>query len=359
MPFLFAFVMLLSSCATGGGKTPAANSAPQWVADPHGAFPESEWLCVVEPGGSRQEAQNAAAAALAKAFKIDVKTVTAATRTFREARENGVEQFSQNKDFSEDIETSSEISSLLGVIHDFYGSGGLWYASARMNRREGTVRYTARIQEYDRVIASLKAEAAAAPATFEAYEALVFAGVLAVLADSEAEILSVLDYAARERLHADYGSAAGVEALAASAARSIVINVSVAGDETGRIAAAFAQVFSERGFRSAVVHGDAAYTLAASFVTEEVAFAGNANKFARYSLSAALKNAGGIEVLSFSSEGREGHTSFSEANHRALRTAEQLIATTGFAASFDAWLSQVWLASPAIRNSNKTKDSTR
>ncbi|WP_162510678.1 hypothetical protein [Treponema endosymbiont of Eucomonympha sp.] len=324
-----------------------AQNAPAWVQDAAKAYPERDWVIGAAEAPDRRQAESAARSALAKAFKVDVKSVTNAMQSFSQSLSGGKSSYAQNQSLKSQINTSSDVDGLMGVLLDAWAApNGTVYACARMNRKDGAATYAAIIRQNDKTIATLVDGASAADAPFAAYELLNFAYSIAALTDNYLNILSVLDSNARRSVAINYGNAAAVRALAMNAASGIVINLEVrvrdiAGLQTldaERIAKPFQQVFTKRRFKTSVTNTDAPYTLAVDFTLDTVDLAGNPNKFTRYVLKAALLDRRGDEVMSFQDSKRSGHTSISEAAQRSIRDAEEAIAGAGFAKAFDAYL---------------------
>jgi hypothetical protein len=244
--------------------------------------------------------------------------------------------FAQNRESVQRIAAVSDVAGLIGVEKDFWTApDGTVYACTRMNRGESVTRYTALVAENDRVITALKQDAAARPATFDAYETLVFAASLAAVTDNFRAILAVLGAADRRPA---YGSAADVNALAVASAHLITVAVKVRGDTTGRVAAAFSAALTSRGFRTdAPAPG---YTLSADFTAEDRPGTGAAAsyQFVYYTVKTAIANKVGTGVFAFTWNGNEGHPTAAGAAQRALRDAEEIIATGDFAKAFDAYL---------------------
>jgi hypothetical protein len=346
---------LIVSCQTTGqaaGQTTGqaaaraedtAQAVPAWVLDPKKAYPESAWIAVVENAGNRQQAQAAASAALAGVFKINVQSLTIATQNFSSTMSNTDIQLSENRDFNQQVNTTSDITGLMGVLTDYWTDPKTRsvYVCARMNKIEGAATYTSVITENDKVIAFLKKEATDNPATFEAYESLAVAVNLATMTDNYLSILSVLNSAARQNVKPAYGSAAAVEALKQQVARTIVITVTVKGDVSSRLSKAFGVVFSSRDFRTRAEKADNPYVLEADFQLQETDLKAGGNSFVRYELTAALLDKKGVEIFSFSENHREGHITMSEAKQRAIRSAEGAITEEGFAAKFDEYLASL------------------
>jgi hypothetical protein len=342
----FVLGCIFGLCFVINCQTLIAQSAPAWVGDYRKVYPESEWICVVESAGSRTQAQAAASSALANVFKIDVKSLTSASLNFSNVMSNSDSQFAQNNEFNRQVNTTSDITGLMGVLADYWTDPktGTVYSCARMNKREGAVTYTSIITANDNAIAGLKADAAGNPGTFEAYQTLSLAVNLATITDNYLSILAVLNSAARQALKVSYGNASAVDALRQQAARAIVITVRVKGQEINRIATAFEEVFSSRGFRTKSARGDNPYVLEADFRIQETDIKTGGNIFVRYELSASLLDAERTKIFSFSENKRQGHISLSEAKQRALRAAETAITdagSDGFATDFDNYLASL------------------
>jgi hypothetical protein len=318
-----------------------AQTAPGWVTDKEKTFPDRDWLCVVESAMDRQSAQSAAINALARVFKTDVSGITVALQQFSQVvNDDGgrrVASFQESKDFAQEVVTGTNVTGLIGVQTDVWTTnGGQVYANARMNRRQCGDRYLAMINENLAVIRSLKEEAALFPGTFDAYESLNFAADVALVTDNFRNILSVLD-PGTSGLSFDYGNANAVKTLAQNAARAVIITIKVEGDVNNRINRAFASFFSDRGFRTNA-SGASSYLLSAELELEDVNLRNQRNYFSRYLLNVSVENKDGVEVFSYSGNGREGHITQSEARQRAVRAAEASIGKAEFAEEFDRYL---------------------
>ena len=341
--------LLLVSLALLLSQTPLVNAQtqPLWVTNRAAAFPDAQWVCVVESAGDRNTAQSAAMNALARMFKVDVKAMTETyqgfARVVEESGDKKIAAFTESKSFAQDITASSNVTGLIGVQSDYWTApDGTVFVNARMNRRDCAARYAAMISENDRVIQLLKQEAERSPAGFDAFESLSFAVNVAEVTDNFQSLLEVLDASAASQRPA-YGNANTVRTLAQNTARAITITVKVEGDVNSRIAKAFAAYFTKKGFRTSDQKSGAnSYLLSAVLELEDLDLGSNQrNKYVRYLLSATIEDKGGREVFSYSGNDRAGHVSASEARNRALRAAEDSIGSInagGFAAEFDSYL---------------------
>ena len=351
--FLFLAVIFFSCASTPavnsqpakGNNQPATPLPPLWVTDQEKAYPDRDWLCVVEAEQDVKLAQNAAVVRLSQVFRVDLVSITDANRQLAESIHNvmgkKVTITSQSSSIAQELVSTSTVSGLIGLqVESWSNPNGRSYANARMNRRECSARYLSMIRDNEKAISGLMEEANRNPRTFEAYQMLNLAYTFAQVTDNFHTLLTVLDPSAIST-RPSYGNAMALKSLADNAKRSIVVTVKVDGDNAGRIEKAFTETLNTRGFRTGS-SGDSSYVLSASLQVDAADIA-NANnyKYARYILNYSLKNKAGVELFSSSDNGREGHTSDSEARQRAIRAAEQSIATTGFAVNFDAFFASL------------------
>jgi len=337
--FLF-LTALVFSCA----GSPKPQTPPLWVTDTEKVYPDRDWLVVVEAEQDAKLAERAAVTRLAQVFRVDLVSITNANRQFAETissvKGKKLLITSQSNDIAQELNSTSAVSGLIGLqIESWPNPNGRSYANARMNRKECSARYSAMIRENEKVIGGLLEEAERNPGTFEALQMLNLAYSFAVVTDNLHSLLTVLDPSAIST-RPSYGNAEAVKSLAQSAGRSIVITVGVNGDNSGRIEKAFTECLNSRGFRTSAA-GDNSYVLTATFQLEDVDIKNQSNKFVRYILNYSLKDRSGVEIFSSSDNGREGHLTESEARQRAIRAAEQFIASKSFAVNFDAFLASL------------------
>jgi hypothetical protein len=343
---ILAACVLCAACAASPPANASAGNqqkTPLWVTDREAAYPNGEWLCAVESGRSKNEAEAAALSSLAQSFRVDIVASAKASQAFfSAAHKSGGKTMRETEEFSgfsREVNAVSQVAGLIGVERDAWvsPSGEVW-AAARMNRAESAARYGSLAAENEKLIALLLANAQSMPETFDACANLAFAASVAELTDNYYAVLSVLRTETAGKAPA-YGGAGAIKAQLQTTARSVSVAVTVRGDVDGRIGKAFAQVFASRGFRTG--SGTRAYTLRADFKTEDSAQAATDNVFIRYTLTAALTGPDGKELLSWSKNDREGHLLREEARQRAIRSAENLVADEGFAAEFDAWFASL------------------
>jgi hypothetical protein len=341
-------VVLCIDCLSAQSAAP-----PTWVSEKNMAYPESEWLSVVESNPSREQALATASSSLARVFKVDIKSMTSAMQSFSETVSGGKSSLTQNSAIKEQVDSTTNVNGLMGVKNDEWTApNGMVFVCARMNRRDGSATYSSIITQNDKTIQTLMEDAETAGATFGAYQSLNFAYSLATMTDNYMNILSVLDSAKRQSIKLSYGNAANVRRLAMAASNAIVINLDVTVTmpkdlaslqilDAERIAKPFQQIFTKRRFKTTVGDSSAPSSLIVDFTQDKVDLPGNPNKFTRYIIKATLMDEWGDEIMSFQDDKRSGHTSLSEAAQRSMRDAEAAITGDGFAKAFDAYLASL------------------
>jgi hypothetical protein len=312
------------------------------------AFPASDWLAVVAEGTNAGAGESAAMNALARAFEVDLKSLTTATEEFtsivNQAAGKKSVSVTQSQGFDQAVTTNSNVSGLLGVQTDSWtAANGTVYVAARMNRRECAARYHAMMTENERNVVNLIAQAGRVPGTFDAYAGLSFAARIAAANDNFQRIAHVLSPSQDRRF--SYGNADAVKTLAKRTAASITIGIAVTGDVGSRVAKAFGSFFSARGFKTGGA-GKVPWTLSSTLAMERSDFGpGQTDVFFNYTLDATVRAGNGSEVFTYSGSGRKGHATMQQTRQLVLRTVETSITDAaeedGFAAAFDGFLSSL------------------
>jgi hypothetical protein len=335
---------VLFSCATAAGTQ--KGGTPRWVYDLKAVYPDREWLAVVEQAGSRRNAESAAMDALARIFRTDVQGVTNAyaeyAQTFTSGKKKKIASLDESQEsraFAQSVTTTASVSGLAGVVTEAaQDHNGIWWANARMNRAECAAFYEKTVRENEKIIAGLRADAEQHPGTLDAYADLRFAVIVAQVTDDLQSKLAILDSGAARR-GVSYGNTGALQAEALSIARSVVIDVQVNGDGSGRLATALTAFLSKQGFR---VGQGGEYTLTAEYTVESVNIPNDRGyQYVRYTFQTALRNREGKDVFAWSETGREGHIGKADALQRALRTTETAVAEGGFAQGFNAHLNSL------------------
>ncbi len=349
--FIFVFI---TACAAvppvSAQRTPARNAPPQrapdWVTDLNSAFSPRDWVAVSASGSSQRAAESAAMNALARAFKTDVASLTQASQQFSQIVNDAVGKksvsFDQSQNFSQDVNTSTNVRGLIGVQTDmFRAQDNTYYVNARMNRRECSATYSGMIRENTAIIDRLLSMAGPAPNTLESYASLSFAYALAQVTDNFQNILEVLDPTASGR-RPGYGGANAIRTKMLECAAKITIGIRFNTEESADstlFARAAGSFFQNMGFRINE-RGEGDYVLLANVRFETVEQPALVS--CRYFFDAALENRNGAVLFAFTGNERKSHPRIiSEARRLAVRAVENSVKEGDFASEFDVWLNSL------------------
>ena len=346
--FITMLALLFSACAStpqdSNSNTLQVQGAPDWVNNMERVFPGRDWVAVNAQGLSLPQAEAAAMNALARAFRTDVESLTRASQSFSQivSSATGNIAFDESKNFSQEINTSTNIRGLIGVQTDMYRApNNTVYVNARMNRQECALRYSGMIRENTAIINSLLTSANAFPTQgrFEVYARLSLAHAIAQITDNFQNILEVLDSSAANR-RPSYGGANAIKArmldVASLITIGIIVNTEQAADRT-LLTRAVGSFFGDMGFKINE-QGQGTYALRVNARFEPI----SQNVIScRYYIDAAMDH-GGTAVFAFTEDDRRAHPNTeSEARRLAVRAAETSLKEGKFAQEFNAWLTSI------------------
>jgi hypothetical protein len=320
--FLF-FHLLMSSCA-GGGK---AAKEPAWVRDPYNVYNRQANVAAVGFGNSREGAEKSALGNLVAFFGQSVQVDQTLSERYQQAIGSGFfSNWTDNTDLNRVIATSAGMDTLIGAeIGDvWYNDKNEYYAVVVLNRANTARLCSEMIRANQAVIENLVNFTDEDRYTLETFRRYSLAAIIADVNISYRNLLSVIG------MYADGAPASALKSgddyrlLALDIVKAIPIGISVQNDRAGRIAGAFARVFSGAGFMSG--GDDPRYVLDAAVTLEPVDIAGNQNKFTRITLKANLVDTSlNVVLLPFDFNSREGHVTQAEADNRAYAAAERRI----------------------------------
>lgn len=326
-----------------GGTPPAKTSGagPDWVYNPSAVYPENTYISAVGYGVDRESAEKNALGALASIFGQTVKGETLASYKYSEAVRDGVISINEGSAIDNAVKTSFEMQTLIGAeIKDRWFDGkDTHYAIAVMDRLQSSLLYSELIESNLQVIEHLLDIPLNDRYSFDAYARYDLALIVANANSAFLNVLSVLNPAAAMGLRDDIRQEDVYRLEALSIAQNIPLRLMVQNDRDGRIGSAFSSVLADRGFK--IGEDTSRYVLDVAVTLSKVDLPQNPNTFVRYIVNADLRDTeNNITIFPYSISGREGHTSLSEAENRALRMAEENIRES-YGAALDGYLTQL------------------
>ncbi|MDR1956661.1 MAG: LPP20 family lipoprotein [Treponema sp.] len=319
-------VAILSILLFACGSVPKSSAAdPAWISDPYKVYDRTAFIAAVGYGPSRDEAEKAALTNLTSIFGQSISSESRTNYTYTQAIEASSSAWEEKTDVSQAVKTSVNMDTLIGAeIKDVWQRrrDRIYYAVAVMDKAKTTLIYLELMQQNQETIARLTNLTQAEKESFEGYINYNQAATLADATLVFANVRNVISPGSLAGENLRTGNDYRVEA--ARIAKNIPIAVTVDNDKQNRIKGAFSGALSSAGFRTG--GNSSRYVLRVNFVLEEVSYVNNPYRWIRYAVDANLIDTStGIVLFPYTINDREGHANITEAENRAIRSAETAI----------------------------------
>lgn len=308
-------VILLLSCAAQA-KTKNVKDQPEWLQNPKQVYPEILYLTAIGEGDSRTEAENFAASNLAKIFETKVSTDETYSQRYQELIKNDEVSFEDLTDVSKNVNlTADQTLYNIQFSESYTDELGRVYVLAYLNRTRTADIYEEKISNNNKKIVYYQGQSQAANDIRIKYAAM---NAAALISDNNEILLDQLDIISpdtREFIDLEYDHNE-ISLKAAQYARSITFNIDISNDREEKISNLLKNLFTQMGFsigeRNILkVTGDISF--------EETDLNRDDFQFIRYEFNLQITDPEGILVGSLSEKGKEGHTTYREAQERAIR----------------------------------------
>ena len=338
---LFSALCVLFITACGGSPAPVASMGggqPDWVRDPYNKYDRQSNVAAVGSGTDRQVAEKSALGALVAIFGQEIQVDERIHVTYQEAVRSGITaNWSEDTRVDNTISTSTGMDTLVGaeigeVFHDIRTN--THFAVAVLNKAKAAAAYTELVKANQAMINNLINVPAADKNTFEGYARFQFASMVADINVTYGNLLSHIGAPFQGIRKGD-----DFRLEAVNITKAIPVALRVQNDRSSRIQGAFAKAIAELGFRTGGTNSR--YVLDVNVISSPVTIANNTNSWARIEITANLTDTSANSVLiPYNFNLREGHTSQSEADNRAIAAAERKI-NEEYAKMLNNYLSQL------------------
>jgi hypothetical protein len=311
----------------GAAAQASQGGRPAWVSSPYNVYDQSEYVAAVGYGMTRPEAERSAVVSLTAVFGQSIQAEVSTVSNYSEAVNNGSINVTQNNAVNEAIKTSSKMDSLIGAeIADVWQNSAdkSWSAVAVLEKKKAAALYADLIRGNLRLIGEITDIPAAEKNSFEAFSRYQMAATVADANKLYADLLAVLGNVPDGLGPSDVKGGGDYRLEATKIAGNIPVAITVEGDRQNRIGNAFAVALGRLGFRSGGRSNR--YILNATITLNNANVSGNQFQFCRYNVDAYLTDTtNNSRMAPFNISGREGHTSMSEAEVRAINSAAKKI----------------------------------
>ena len=303
---------------------------PAWILNPYAGYEESKYIAASAGGKTTEDADKKA---ITSAAAIVIQDINAEESVTQNDSGDGTNLTS----YLANIRTNSKLKDLSGMsIKDRWtAKDGTVYSRAVLDKTTAARYYSLLLNKNSIEIETLIEDGEKTSAAFDSCKLLVKAYSLAEQNDYYAGLLSVLQPSAHRIF--SYGSPSAIESKLRAVLSKITVAVKVSGDMDGRLAAAASSVITGFGIgtENFTQAADAAYTLGINALYEDLEKSDSSDIYFTRSIvnCSLIENISGKEILSVSSNSRQGKLSRKEAVQSALRSAERSI-TEDFANKF-------------------------
>jgi hypothetical protein len=315
--------MCFPVCAGASGKK-ETSSQPAWISDPYNVYNRVVYLAAVGYGPSRDVAEKTALTNLTSIFGQSITSEAKTDYTYTQAVEASSSVWSEHSDLEQAVKTSVAMDTLIGAeVKDVWKSpDDVWYASAVMDKAKTNMIYADLINQNLGTIEKLTNLSDAEKQSFDGFLNYYEAANLADANTVFATVRTVISPGSMMGENLKTGNDYRLEA--ARIARNIPIAVTIENDRNNRIRDAFSNALTKAGFRTGGT--DSRYVLRGTLSLNEIAYQNNPFKWTRYVVDANLIDTStGVVLFPYNINDREGHSSLSEAEVRAVSAAEKKI----------------------------------
>lgn len=306
----------------------SSKKKPKWVDSPKSVYPESMYLSAVGSGNSRTDAENNAAANLAKIFRSEISASTSYQERYREIVSPKKTDTSTETKTQKNVQVKTSQNLLNVEIGQTWTEPKTFrvYAVAYIHRLKTADILEQQIEENSQRIRNYLQEVAQTTDVWKLYSLYNVASVINMNSEELLSQLAIISPDTKELIQLGYNPDE-LKLNLGSWAKAVNFHIEVLGegDEESfkKIHSMIAEVVTGNGWTVSDVN---AALLEANVILEEVEL-NQPQKFCRYSISINIYNLGGNLMLSLSDSKREGHINMHEAKARVLRALNAKIKT--------------------------------
>lgn len=345
LAFAFATQAFGKSKSVASAEQSTSKRQPEWVDNPYSVYPSDRYFATHGEGDERTAAEVNAIAGIASIFTQSIKTNTASSRRMEQAVIDGKVAFADISSIDTDTRQQVDSENLIGVeIKDSWldTKSGRWHTVAVLDKTKTSELYLTMIKKNSDEIARLidvDESDSQIFYSFETYARFDLAKDIAEQNESYLVRFQVINPSLAMTVKDSFPSSKTIAGRNLDIASKIPIYIEIENDNDNRLAKAFSSVIAQAGFRTSGTK-DANYFLTGSVSYSERETKDGKTVQCSYVIDASLRNSASEILIPFSVTGREGSTTYSDAQNRSVRTLEGKIKSE-FQTSFAEFLSNL------------------
>ncbi|RLC51208.1 MAG: hypothetical protein DRH79_06525 [Candidatus Cloacimonadota bacterium] len=311
--------MMLLSCSVYAKKKKIKE--PKWLKNPKEVYSDQMYLSAIGEADSRSEAENMAAANLAKIFESKVSADQTYVQRYQELTKNGNTSYEEQSDVTKSVNIKAE-QTLINVefAESYTDKMGRVHVLAYLNRMKTGEIYEEKIRANSAKINHYIELAEESSDLLFQYAAYGAAAAISMNNEVLIDQLGIIFPTGKEMLEINYNHT-DLMKRSAEISHQISFAVKIKNDEDKKITILVEELMNDLGFvlsQEYLLYVDGMVLFEETDLKRE-------EKFVRYELQLQISDLYDNTILTLDAKGREGHISYPEAKARAVRAVEKKI----------------------------------
>jgi len=319
---LIFLVIILFACASVSKAEAKKNKRPEWLDNPQKIYPEAYYLSAIGEGDSRAYAEDMAVSKISRIFESVVKTEQTVSNRYNEIVNAKGANATETTDINTNINISSEQKLLnLKFGESYTDKNGRVFVIAYIDRMKTASIYESRIEAAAAKIVEFLKNGDNAKNRIESYAyynaAVLFHEQIQIMMQQ----LDIIFPSGKDMIELGYDENILTKKLK-EAADKITFNIDLENDKDGKIRILLQEMFTDMGFK---LNDDALLKVKGKIDFYETDLKRDDYIFVRYDMKLQIVDDHNEIVAALSEKGREGHTSYSEAEARCVQKLQTKI----------------------------------
>jgi len=321
--FILLVFFIVISCAVQAKSKKETSSRPVWMDNPKAKYSEQLYLTAIGEGDSRNDAENMAAANLSKIFESKIKAEETTKQRYRELTIDNKTTTEDDFDVNKNVNIKSEQTLYNIQFADSYTDNlGRVHALAYLKRFETGEIYEEKINKNAERIEYFSKQSKEASDILVKYAAMNAASVIALNNEILLDQLNIISPDTKEFLELKYNYQDIIKE-AAELAKQVGFSINIQNDPDNKIRIAVESMLTDLGF---IISENGVLNVESDVLFENTDLKRDDDfKFVRYNFNLKINDRAGNTIVSLFEKGKEGHTTYFEAQERAIRTIDKKI----------------------------------
>ena len=319
---LISLAIILFACASVSNAEAKKNKRPKWLDNPTKIYPEAYYLTAIGEGDSRAYAEDMAVSKISRIFESVVKTDQTVSNRYNEILNSKGANATETTDINTNINISSDQKLLnLKFGESYTDKNGRVFVIAFIDRIKTASIYESRIEETANKIVEFMKIGDNAKNQIESYAFYSAALLFHQQVKTMMKQLDIISSSSKDMIELGYDENVLAKRVR-KAAENVTFNIDLENDKDGKIKIVLQEMFTDMGFK---LNDNALLKVKGSIDFSVTDLKRDDFIFVRYDMKLKIYDDRNEIVAALSEKGREGHTSYQEAEARCVRKLQDKI----------------------------------